>query len=380
MNIIAKTFHGLEPVLMRELSKIGAKNVQQINRAVIYSGDLELIYRSNLELRTALRILLPIIEFEANNEHSFYQNIYDFDWSQYLDIEKTFAIDTVVNSEFFKHSKYIALKGKDAIADHFRKKFGKRPNVNTVNPDVRINIHIHEQKCTVSLDSSGSSLHKRGYRVQAVEAPLNEVMAAGLVLLSGWTGENVLIDPMCGSGTIAIEAAMVASNTPPAFLRQDFSFTNWNNFNPDLWKKVKDRAFGAIKDVNQTIFGLDKNLKSIKGAHLNAIEAQLDNYILFEKADFFKYEPSDSPMTIIMNPPYEKRLQTGDILDFYEKIGSRIKHSFTDSVAWIFSGNLEALNKIGLRPSAKFNLFNGPIPSKFLKFELYRGSRKTSKQ
>lgn len=377
MKIIVKTFHGLEPVLADELKALGMHDCIQVNRAVVLEGDLTWLYRCNYELYTALRVLLPVIEFDAANEHEFYQKIYDYNWSEYMDLKNTFSIDSVVKSDRFRNSKYIALKAKDAIADHFRNKYGKRPNVNTINPDVRFNVHIYENKCTISLDSSGSSLHKRGYRIHSVEAPINEVMAAGLIKLSGWNGDQTFIDPMCGSGTLVLEAAMIASQTPPNFLREEFGFQKWKNFDSQIWNQVKNAAQSRRKEVNQIILGMDRHLKALRGAHMNAIEAQLDKYILFEKYDFFKYQPRHKPLTLITNPPYEKRIKTGDINTFYKQIGDKLKQDFSACSAWIFSGNLEALKHIGLKASTRYNMYNGPIPSKFLKFELYEGSKKS---
>ena len=242
-ELIAKTFMGLEPVLAKELTQLGANDIQIGRRMVSFSGNKELMYRANFQLRTAIRILKPIKHFKAKSADDVYDEVKKIDWSQYLSLDKTFAVDSVVFSDEFRHSKFVAYKVKDAIVDQFRETQGKRPNISVANPDIRLNMHIAEYDCTLSLDSSGESLHRRGYRQESVEAPLNEVLAAGMILMTGWQGDTDFIDPMCGSGTLPIEAALIAHNMAPGLFRKEYAFEKWPDFDKDLFDDIYNDFF-----------------------------------------------------------------------------------------------------------------------------------------
>lgn len=377
MNLIAKTFQGLEEVLAKELEQIGAWNIKILRRAVSFDANKEILYKSNFCLRTALRVLQPISNFKARNENELYDKIYAYNWSSLLKPEQTFAIDGVVAfSNYFNHSKYVALKTKDAIADHFREKYGKRPNVDTESPDLLINIHISDDKVTLSLDSSGDSLHKRGYRSGSPRAPLNEVLAAGMILLSEWDKKTPLLDPMCGSGTILMEAAMIAANMPPGIKRRRFGFQNWNNFDKELWHKVKDEANSKTISPRVKIAGSDVDSRSIDIARMSALDFGLKQYITIEKSNFSDLNPLWPKGLIITNPPYGERIQPKDIIGLYKDFGNTLKRNFSGYNAWVISSNFEALKNVGLKPSKKLPLFNGSLECKFAKFSLYEGSKR----
>ncbi|PHN02681.1 RNA methyltransferase [Flavilitoribacter nigricans DSM 23189 = NBRC 102662] len=376
LQLAIKTLAGLEPLLAGELKALGARDIEAGTRIVTCTGDPEVLYRVNFESRTALRVLVPIDSFRATHEKRLYNKIQQIDWSQYMQVDQTLAIDAVTNSQHFRHSKYAALKTKDAIVDQFRDKFGRRPNINVRNPDLRINIHISNDICNVSLDSSGDSLHKRGYRVDTVEAPLNEVLAAGMVMHTGWSGDRPLVDPMCGSGTILIEAAMIAANIPPQLPGRKFGFQNWADYDAKLWEAVKARALDQIRPIEVPILGYDKAFKAVKISHQNILAARLSGKIEVERKAFEKMDPPPPPGVLIMNPPYDERLAVEDVKAFYQSIGDRLKQAYAGYEAWIISSNLDAMKSIGLRASRRLTLFNGPLECKYMKFELYEGSRK----
>lgn len=376
MKYIAKTLFGLESILAEELQQIGASNIRIGTRAVFFEGDLRVLYRANYELRTAIRILVELTEFKVFDEKMLYRKIREFNWSDYLTNNQTFAIDAVTSSKQFTHSKYVALKTKDAIADQFRERYGRRPNVDIKDPDLRIHVYINQNQCAVSLDSSGDSLHRRGYRTQALEAPISEVLAAGMLLLSGWDGKTALIDPMCGSGTIIIEAALIAYGIPPQRYREKFGFMGWSNFQPDLWEEVVEAANRQIKETDVPLFGYDKDFKAIKIAAENAFNAQLEGKIQFERKKFERLEKPAEEGVIIMNPPYDERLESDNIIGLYQMIGDQLKQTFTGYEAWIISSNKDAIKRIGLRPSKKLTLFNGKLECKYHKFEMYAGTKK----
>lgn len=375
MEFLAKTFAGLEETLAAELQALGADQIAVQPRLVRFNGNKEVLYKANYLSRTALRILVPLFDFEAKNEQQLYNGIRSFDWSDWINPDKTFAIDPVVNSSVFRHSHYAALKAKDAIADQFRDRTGLRPSVDTDNPDLRINLHISETACSVSIDSSGDSLHRRGYRTGTREAPINEVLAAGMILMTGWTGETLFLDPMCGSGTILIEAAMIAANMPPLGLRRTFGFQHWPNFDAPLWNKIKKEAQAAIRKPAFPILGYDKDPRALGVADKNIFAAGLEQSISLERKKFETLEPPPGPGIAVFNPPYEERMITGDINELYKNIGDQLKQAFAGYDAWIISANMEALKHIGLRPSKKINLFNGPLACKFQRYELYDGTR-----
>ena len=374
-TITIKTQFGLEPVLAAELNAIGVKDVEILNRAVQFTGDQELLYKSNLCLRTALRVLKPIATFEARDERQLYERVREIRWSDYLTPGHTFAIDGTSHSEIFKHSKFIALKTKDAIADQFRDRYGKRPSVDTRDPDLRINLHIFDRTCTLSLDSSGQHLDRRGYRLSRTEAPINEVLAAGIILMTGWDGSEDFIDPMCGSGTFAIEAALLARRIPPGRGRS-FIFEKWRDFDAALWKKIKLEAEAQIQPFEGNIFARDLDFRSLEMARQNAERAGVLDLIDFKKEDFLQSEAASDSGIVVMNPPYGERLEVEDLKEFYGEIGTRLKHHYPGHDAWIISSDLQALKFVGLRPSRKIPLFNGSLECRLHKFELYQGSKK----
>jgi putative N6-adenine-specific DNA methylase len=371
MKILAKTFAGLEEVLALEIEKLGGTQINPIKRGVEFEGDMRLLYRANLELRTALRILMPIESFTVKHEAVLYNKIKAMDWSKYLDVKQTFAIDAVVRSTIFTHSQYVGLKTKDAIADYFRDKFGKRPNVNTAQPDVLINIHLNEDKMTVSLDASGASLHKRGYRVDTLEAPINEVLAAGMIQLSEWDGQKPFVDAMCGSGTILTEAAMFAHGVPPQYGRDYFCFKHWQGFDSAMWEDVVMQANSKSNPNEVSVKGHDNSFQAIRVTERNVEAANLNGKIVLSRKDFFKNTPEGEPGVLMINPPYDERLKMEDAQQFYKEIGDVLKKQWKGWQVWIISGNLEAVKFVGLKPTRKFTLFNGAIECKFLKYEMY---------
>ena len=374
-ELIAKTFFGLEEVLAKELDGIGAVKIVQHNRAVSFYGNKELMYSANHRLRTALRILKPLWKFNVRTTKSLYRNVKEYKWEKLFDVNDTFAIDAVVKSNYFKHSKYVALKVKDAIADRFRDKFNKRPSVDVDNPTIRLHIHIYEDQCTISLDSSGDSLHKRGYRSVQTMAPLNEALAAGMIMLSGWDGESEFIDPMCGSGTIPIEAALIALNIPPGYLGRKYGFEKWRDFDEELWNKVKNSVSSKMK-LRFAIIASDKSPTAIEATARNIKSAKLLKHIKTELKYFDELKPTSDSGTIVMNPPYGERLKEDAINEFYKMIGDTLKTNFTGFDAWILSANKTAMKHIGLKTSRRLTLFNGALECKFHKYSLYTGSKK----
>ncbi len=377
MKLIAKTFHGLEGVLAEELKGIGAQNIKEVNRAVEFEGDKEIMYKANLNLRTAIRVLHPFHHFTAKTDKELYSRVQEFDWSQLMGIEQTLAIDPVVFSDIFTHSQFVALKAKDAIVDQFREKTGKRPSVDVENPSVRLVIHVSKDKFTISLDSSGDSLHKRGYRTGHHKAPLNEVLAAGMVLLSGWDKKQPLIDPMCGSGTILMEAVMLAKNYPPGLHKKAFGFMGWKDYDEALWNKVVEEAKDKIEHPRLKIFGSDANIKAIDVARESALQFRFNRDIRFSVSSFEKLEPDYPKGMIIMNPPYGERLMKDkDMVDFYRMIGNQLKQTFIGYDAWVITSNKEALKNVGLKPLEKLKLYNGALECGFHKFNIYDGTMK----
>jgi len=376
MQLLAKTLHGFEEVLAEELRQLGATNIEERKRAVAFQGDLKLMYRANLELRTAIRVLMPIANFTARDENEFYDKIKAINWEKYMTVTQTLAVDAVTASKTFNHSKYIALKTKDAIVDQFREKYKKRPNVRVYNPHLGVYIYIHDEKINVSIDSTGESLHKRGYRVASVDAPINEVLGAGMILLSGWNKKGLLMDPMCGSGTLLIEAAMYANNIAPNRLRTHFAFMNWKEHDEAMWEDVKKHAEDQIVNHPDPILGWDKNLGCVRKTEQNVEAAGLTGKIEVNRKRFERLEAPPAPGTIIMNPPYDERLEEDDIEEFYEIIGDTLKKKYTGYNAWLISSNMDAIKKIGLRTSRKITMFNGKLECKFVKYEMYQGSKK----
>ena len=377
-ELIAKTFMGLEPVLAQELTQLGANNVQIGRRMVSFTGDKEMMYRANFQLHTAIRILKPISHFKAKSADDVYEEIKKIDWSKYLSLEKTFSVDSVVFSEEFRHSKFVSYKVKDAIVDQFREKTGKRPNISITNPDIRLNMHIAEDDCTLSLDSSGESLHRRGYRQENVEAPLNEVLAAGLIMMTGWHGETDFIDPMCGSGTLLIEAALIAHNMAPGVFRKEFAFEKWPDFDSDLFDTIYNDD-SQEREFNHHIYGYDVDIKAVNTALFNVKAAGLTKDITVTEADFKNFTQPKEKSIIVTNPPYGERISTPNLLGTYKMIGERLKHQFLNNDAWILSYREECFEQIGLKPSIKIPVFNGSLECEFRKYQIFDGKMKDFK-
>ena len=374
-EIIAKTFMGLEPVLAKELTQMGAKDVEIGRRMVSFTGDKEMMYRANFQLHTAIRILKPIRHFKAKSADDVYEEIKKIDWTEYLGTEKTFTVDSVVFSEEFRHSKFVSYKVKDAIVDQFREKTGKRPNISVANPDIRLNMHIADDKCTLSLDSSGESLHRRGYRQESVEAPLNEVLAAGMILLSGWQGDTDFIDPMCGSGTLLIEAALIAKNMAPGLFRKEYAFEKWPDFDAELFDAIYNDE-SLERDFNHKIYGYDIDMKAVNTARMNVKAAGLSDVISVEQQDFKEFTQPQNKSIMITNPPYGERISTPDLMGTYKMIGERLKHQFKGNDAWVLSYREECFDQIGLKPSIKIPLYNGSLECEFRKYQMFDGKLK----
>ena len=370
-NYLAKTVSGLEEVLKEELDLLGAGNTTVIKRAVIFEGSKTLLYKANYCCRTALRILKPVVHFPITKQEDLYRNIREFPWEEFLTPEKTLAVDAVNSSSVFTNSQYISLKTKDAVVDRFRDLTGIRPSVNLDQPDLRINVHIFKESCTVSLDSSGASLHKRGYRKNQGIAPLSEVLAAGMIKLSGWDNQSLFYDPMCGSGTVLIEALMMAKNIPAGSFRKEFGFMRWNDFDPDLWKEVKESSDAGISYSSAQVFGSDISSRALSNASDNITFAGLDKEASLNTASFFDADPPGEKGTIVCNPPYDERIQLSDNIGFYKEIGNVLKRKYKGYQAWFISSDLESLKFIGLKPSKKIILYNGQLECRFVKFELY---------
>ena len=377
-EMIAKTFKGLESVLALELERLGAQNVNCLNRAVSFRGDLALLYKANLWLRTALRILRPLSVFRCRNEVELYNGIMAVPWDSYFSVDDTLAIDTVVKSDHFPHSMYAGLKAKDAIVDQFRNKYGRRPSVDTQDPTVQIHIHLMDSQCTVLLDSSGESLHRRGYRKNTNIAPLNEVLAAGMLLLAGWDGQCDFVDPMCGSGTLPIEAALIAFNIPPGIFRSSFAFEKWKDFDKELFETIYNDD-STQREFAHKIYGSDLSATSVKIALENARMAAMHQKIIFSEKPFEELAPPADAGLLVTNPPYGERMTMLDMGAFYTVIGNTLKHSWKGWDGWIISSNMEALKSVGLRPSEKIQLFNGALECRFSHFRLFSGTEKEFK-
>jgi putative N6-adenine-specific DNA methylase len=379
-RMVAKTMPGLEAELAKELLKIGARNIEEHRRAVSFVGDKGTMYKANYLLRTALRILMPVEQFEATTEQELYDGIRRIDWEQWMGPDDTLAVDATANSEFFQHTFYLAQKTKDAIVDQFRDKHGRRPSVEKLSPTLRINIHVNENMVTVSLDSSGDSLHKRGYREDTGLAPLNEVLAAGMVLLSGWNQRSRLIDPMCGSGTLLIEAALIATNVPPGWFRDSFGFERWRDFDAELWEKIKEGAISRISNVDVEILGSDVSYNVLRKARENIKLAKVDDLVKTVCQDFFESTPPENGGgMLILNPPYGERMNQDDVTSFYKQIGDTLKKKYAGYQAWMITSNPDGLRSVGLRPSRKIALWNGPLECRFVRYDLYEGTKKIHK-
>jgi putative N6-adenine-specific DNA methylase len=373
LKIVIKTLHGLEEVLMKEVELLGGQNIKKRKRAVECEGKLPFLYEANLNLRTALRILVPVYEFTARNETELYNQVKSFDWSQFLDVRQTFAIDNTIFSEYFTHSKYTALKMKDAIADQFREKFDLRPSVDVEKPDILFNLHAYQDKFTISLDSSGRLLNQRGYREPGHQAPLNEVMAAGLLQLAGWNKSIPLVDPMCGTGTIIIEAVLMGLNIPPQINQKEFGFKNWNNFQPMMWNRIRAESQGKIRSAPLMISGGDIDGHAVALAKGALKKLRMGRDVQIRQVAFEDFIPKFQTGMIITNPPYGERI--GEEVDsLYKKLGDSFKNNFSGFDAWVLSSNIPALKQLHLKPSEKMALFNGALQVQFCKYNLQEGA------
>lgn len=379
-KMIAKTFFGLEEILAKELTQLGAQRVELGTRMVSFYGDKGFMYKANLALRTALKILKPIKQLKVTDERTLYTGIQSVDWSNFINENQTFVVDVTMYSEVFNNSQFVALKVKDAIVDQFRDKTGKRPSIDKDFPDLKINIHLDRETCSISLDSSGESLHQRGYRSATNIAPINEVLAAGILLLSGWDGKGDFMDPMCGSGTILIEAAMIACNIPANVNRKEFAFERWNDWDNDLFDKVLDSLLNKTREYHYKMVGYDKAPSAVIKATDNVRNANLEEYIKISNENFFDSEKeSEGPLHMVFNPPYGERLDI-NLERFYREIGDTLKQKYPNTNAWFITGNLEALKFVGLKPSRKIKLFNGKLESRLVKYEMYAGSKRAKFQ
>lgn len=379
-KMIAKTFFGFEEILANELKMLGAQDVEQGVRMVSFKGDKGFMYKANLSLRTALKILKPIYFFKANNEQALYKGISGVNWSKLMNANQTFVIDATVHSTFFNHSEFVSQKCKDAIVDQFRERTGQRPSIEKIHPDLRINIHIDKDQVSVALDTSGNSLHQRGYKTATNIAPINEVLAAGMIILSGWDGQTDFLDPMCGSGTILAEAAMIACNIPANINRKQFAFEKWNDWDADLFDSIQESLLKKIREFHYTIKGFDKSPSAVQKAKENIKNANLDEYISIEERNFFDTQKeSEGKLQMVFNPPYDERLNI-EMEGFYASIGDTLKKNYPGTNAWFITANLEALKFVGLKPSRKIKLFNAGLEARFVKYEMYEGSKRTKFQ
>jgi putative N6-adenine-specific DNA methylase len=378
-KIVAKTFYGMEEVLAKELLDLGAQNIEIGNRIVSFIGDKGFIYKANLCLHTALKILKPIYEFKANSNEDLYSELYKYQWSDYMNESSTFVFDSVLSGNIFTHSLFVSQKAKDALVDKFRDENKTRPNVDLKHPDFRFHLHINNNVCSLLLDSSGESLHKRGYRTSTNIAPINEVLAAGIIKLSGWDKSIDFIDPMCGSGTFLIEAAMMASNIPANINRDEFAFEKWPDWDLDLFELIQNSQLKKVKEPSIRVYGYDKSPSAILKAKQNINQASLSDFISVDQNNFFDTsKASNEKLHLVTNPPYGERLK-GDIKELYKNIGDTLKTKYSNTDAWFISSNLDAMKYVGLRPSRKIKLFNGKLESRLLYFPIYPGTKKIHK-
>jgi len=373
------TFFGLEEILAKELQHLGGKNIVPFKRGVAVTGDLGFLYKANLCLHTALKVIVPIAKFTANNEQELYDNIKLIEWEKFISNTDTLMVEGVTNSEIFMHSLFVSQKVKDGIVDRFRDKTGKRPDVDLIRPIFKLYVHIYKNEVSLNIDSSGDPLYKRGYRADINEAPMKEVLAAGLVKLSGWEKHLLLIDGMCGAGTIAIEAALWANNIPPGYYRNNFGFMLWRNFDEQLYETIFESAINKIREDKVEILANDIDAFTLKKAISNTKNAKVDDVIKCTQQSFFDLKPDRNGGVVILNPPYGERLPVEEITALYKEIGDKLKKDFQNFSAWIITSNPEAIKSIGLRPSRKIQIFNGALECRYLKFELYGGSKKAVK-
>ncbi len=379
-RLLAKSPAGLEEILAHELESLGATNIELLNRAVAFDGDKKLLYAANYNCRTALRILAPVTHFNIESEIDLYTKIKAIRWEDYLGNGNTISVDSTIASSIFTHSHFVSQRVKDAIVDRFREKTGVRPSVDIENPDFRVNIHMYKDEVDVAFDSSGTSLHKRGYHVSNAEAPLSEVLAAGMIMLSGWDGQSNFIDPMCGSGTLLVEAAMIAMNIPAGQYRQEYGFMHWKDFDKDLWEDVQNEALEAQRDLEYEITGSDISDFNLRSAAANLKQAGLQKEIKLRVSPFQEIIPPAGGGLMVTNPPYGERIRVEDIIQLYQELGDTLKKNFKGYKAWVISSDFRALKMIGLKPMKKYTLFNGQLECRYAGFDLYEGSKRARYQ
>lgn len=371
-TMVAKTFKGLEPVLRDELLSLEAQNVEMGNRMVSFEGDLELMYRANLSLRTALRILKPIEKFTARDTDELYDIVRDIEWEKYMSADSTFAIDATVNSSEFTHSRFVTYRVKDGIVDHFRDLEGDRPSIRVSGYDFLFNVHIDGERVTISLDSSGEPLSKRGYREESTEAPINEVLAAGIIMTTGWRGDSNFIDPMCGSGTFLIEAALIAANINPGIYRKGFAFEKWPDFDNELFEELYNDD-SAERPFDFKIYGGDIDAEAVAVARKNIKNAQVDDMVEISCRPMADWIDNPEPGCLVMNPPYGHRLKQEDLTEMFRNIGNCLKRNFPGWNAWIIGPDIEDFDNIGLKPSMKIPLLNGSLECSLREYVLFDG-------
>lgn len=375
-EMVATTLFGLEDVLAKELLKLGARDIKLLKRAVSFTGDKGFLYKANYWLRTALRVLKPIATFTVRDDKNLYERIKTIEWTNYLTENDTLAVSASLNTDIFNHTQYISQKTKDAIVDRFREHTGRRPSVDLENPTVRIHVHTEGNVCTVSLDSSGQPLYKRGYRTEVNLAPLNESLAAGMILMSGWEPHKMFIDPMCGSGTLCIEAALIACNIPPGYYRDHFGFQKWNDYDKNLFNTITESALKKVNNKSFTIMGSDISEDIVRKAQQNVINAKMEDVIKISCVAFENLSPPQTNGVLLLNPPYGERLNQSDINTLYKNIGSTLKKNYSGYTAWVISSNREAIHQVGLHATRKITLYNGALECRFLRYEMYSGTKK----
>jgi putative N6-adenine-specific DNA methylase len=381
LNLVVSCHYGFEELLAEELSALGFEQINLHNRSVTCTGTLEMVYRANYCCRLALRVLIKIASFEAPDSNTLYEEVYDLPWEQLIDADAKIAINSICNQSQFDNTMFVSMRAKDAIADFFRHRTGIRPSVDNDNPDLRVQVHIFKEQATVLLDSSGDSLHMRGYRTAVNKAPISEVLAAGLIIKSGWTPDQAFYDPMCGSGTFLIEAAMMSTNTPAGFYRKGFGFERWKGFDRALFEHVVAEACSKRKLLTKCVIeGSDSARKSLSISRDNIKFAGLSGLIKTSLADFETAPAPEEPGTIIINPPYGGRFDKDDVEVLYQRIGDTLKKNYKGHTAWIITANREAVKHIGLHATKKFIVFNGQLECRFLRYDIYEGSKKAKHQ
>ncbi len=373
---IAKTFAGLEPVLSNELKELGAQDVQVLRRAVSFSGDLQMLYRVNIWCRTAISILKSVGSFGFDTKESFYEQVRQIPWNTMFLHDKTISVHaTAHDSKVFNNTLFMAQLTKDAIVDLFIEKSGDRPNVDTAEAQVRITVNVSRDRAMVSLDSSGDPLFKRGYRKNAGPAPINEVLAAGLIRLMEWDMESDFLDPMCGSGTFSIEAAMMSARMAPGADRKAFGFSHWTGYDESLFREELERAKSLAQPVKAKIYASDLMGYMLDITRQNVMQAGLLGSIVIQKNDFFLYHPPGKEGWIILNPPYGHRIKHEDLQSMHKQIGDTLKQRFAGYRAAIISSDMTALKFTGLKPDRRTEVYNGPLKCSFNVYDLFAGKR-----